>query len=38
MTLEAALKRYLADVIPTKKLCTQKSERHNASMLTEHLG
>ena len=38
MTLEAALKRYLADVTPTKKPSTQKSERHKANTLIEHLG
>lgn len=38
MTLEAALKRYLADVTPTKQPSTQKSERHKANTLVERLG
>ena len=38
MTLEAALKRYLADITPTKKPSSQKSERHKANALVEHLG
>ena len=33
MTLEAALKRYLADVTPTKKPSTQKSELQNSPTL-----
>ncbi|WP_231489684.1 GTP-binding protein [Billgrantia saliphila] len=38
MTLEAALKRYLADITPTKKPSTQKCERHKANTLIEQLG
>ncbi|MFP3481278.1 hypothetical protein SB780_41185, partial [Burkholderia sp. SIMBA_057] len=38
MTLEAALQRYLADITPTKKPSTQKSERQKATTLIEHLG
>ncbi len=38
MALETALKRYLADAIPAKKPITRKSERHEANMLSEHLG
>lgn len=38
MTLKAALKRYLADVTPTKKPSIQKSEQHKARTLIEHLG
>ena len=38
MTLEAALKRYLADITPTKKPSSQKSERLKANTLIEHLG
>lgn len=38
MTLEAAIRRYLADVTPTKKTSTQKSENHKECTLIEHLG
>lgn len=38
MTLEAALNRYLADITPTKKPSSQKSERLKANTLIEHLG
>lgn len=38
MALESALKRYLADATPAKKPITQKKERHEANMLSEHLG
>ena len=38
MTLETALKRYLADITPTKKPSSQKSERLKANTLIEHLG
>ena len=38
MTLEAALKRYLSDITPTKKLTTQRGEISKAKKITEHLG
>lgn len=38
MTLEAALKRYLSDVTPTKKPSTQRGETSKAKKLPEHLG
>ena len=38
MTLEAALKRYLSDVTPTKKPTTQRGEKSKAKKLTQHLG
>ena len=38
MTLEAALKRYLADITPTKKPATQRGETSKAKKLIEHLG
>ncbi len=38
MTLEAALKRYLADITPTKKSSTQRGETTKAKKLVEHLG
>jgi integrase len=38
MTLEAALKRYLSDITPTKKLTTQRGEKSKAKKLIEHLG
>ena len=38
MTLEAALKRYLSDVTPTKKPTTQRGEISKAKKLIEHLG
>jgi integrase len=38
MTLEAALKRYLSDVTPTKKPSTQRGEATKAKKLIEHLG
>lgn len=38
MTLEAALKRYLSDITPTKKPSTQRGETSKAKKLTEHLG
>ena len=38
MTLEAALKRYLSDVTPTKKPTTQRGEASKAKKLVEHLG
>lgn len=38
MTLEAALKRYLKDITPTKKPTTQRGETSKAKKLTEHLG
>jgi integrase len=38
MTLEAALKRYLSDITPTKKPTTQRGETSKAKKLIEHLG
>jgi len=38
MTLEAALKRYLAEITPTKKNSTQKGEISKAKTLTAELG
>lgn len=38
MMLESALKRYLSDVIPTKKPTTQRGEISKAKKLIEHLG
>ncbi len=38
MTLEAALKRYLSDIPPTKKPTTQRGETSKAKKLIEHLG
>lgn len=38
MTLEAALKRYLSDITPTKKPSTQRGEITKAKKLIEHLG
>jgi len=38
MTLEAALKRYLSNITPTKKPTTQRGETSNAKKLIEHLG
>lgn len=38
MTLEAALKRYLSEVTPTKKLSTQRGEMSKAKKLTAELG
>ncbi|MBM6448026.1 MULTISPECIES: site-specific integrase [Pseudomonas] len=38
MTLEAALKRYLSDVTPSKKPTTQRGEISKAKKLIEHLG
>ena len=38
MTLEAALRRYLSDITPTKKPTTQRGETSKAKKLTEHLG
>ncbi|MCF5736445.1 tyrosine-type recombinase/integrase [Pseudomonas syringae] len=38
MTLEAALKRYLSDITPTKKPTTQRGEASKAKKLIEHLG
>lgn len=38
MTLEAALKRYLSDITPTKKPSTQRGEISKAKQLIEHLG
>lgn len=38
MTLEAALKRYLSEVTPTKKSSTQKGEASKAKKLTAELG
>jgi integrase len=38
ITLEAALKRYLSDITPTKKPTTQRGEISKAKKITEHLG
>lgn len=38
MTLATALKRYLSDITPTKKLSTQKAEQTKAKQLMRHLG
>ncbi len=38
MTLEVALRRYLADITPTKKPTTQRSELSKAKKLNQHLG
>lgn len=38
LTLEMALKRYLAEVSPTKALKTQQSEANSAKILTTRLG
>jgi len=38
MTVEEALKRYLAEVTPTKRPMTQLSERRHSKPLTQHLG
>ncbi len=38
MMLEAALKRYLSDITPTKKPTTQRDEASKAKKLIEHLG
>lgn len=38
MTVEEALKRYLAEVTPTKRPMTQLSERRHSKPLIQHLG
>jgi len=38
MTVEVALKRYLAEVTPTKRASSQEAERRRAAILTKHLG
>ena len=38
MTVAAALERYLAEVVPTKRPTSQVADRKRAKVLTEHLG
>lgn len=38
MTMEAALKRYTAEVTPTKRPSSQEAEQRRAAILTKHLG
>jgi integrase len=38
MTVEAALKRYLAEVVPTKRLTSQVADIKRSRILIEHLG
>src|ERR1700733_10060241 len=38
MTVEVALKRYLAEIVPTKRSTSQIADIKRATILTKHLG